>query len=436
VPKVVGSSGVASILSRYREPEPDCIDDLVTRMRLDYQVGLADRVIQSQGNQAKVTVTSQSEDPRAVALAVHLENLFYRTRKSMWDMTAYGRVCYEKQWGFARQLNVITKLQPMPFALSEMLPLVNGRYAGCLIGEGKERITLTPRYSWWLALDPTAQYPHGRSRFAQAPYKTWKDRAELLRLRKIFIEKFVLKGAIIHAPEKVTIDGQEIDVWGQMGAAYSEYQSGAALMLPDARSKGTNGADGDYIYNVDELPGDQRDSTPLINLKNDLDAEQLLAFGIPPKTVMEGSEVGSFALVTQQMLILLSMVEEIVEQQVESFNEFVIDDVVSVNFASSRPLIRADFTPLVERPDDLANRIVESWLTTPQLSPILLSGAVDIESVMGACGVPIPAEARGKVAELVKQLQASQDAIRAAQAPLISQAPRAEMAHPFLKRIA
>lgn len=111
-------------------------------------------------------------------------------------------------------------------------------------------------------------------------------------------------------------------------------------------------------------------------------------------------------MVTWQILILYSVVDDILSQLSESFQRYVVEKVAEVNWPRP-PGYRLDYTPLMDRPDDLASEITKAWLTSPQLSPLVLSGAVDVQAVMEAVGIPLSGEVSERLLSLTHRLQGS-----------------------------
>lgn len=400
------------------EDEPEGVYELVGSMRDDYQIVLAEQVLRANAQQARVTVVpSVQGDARADALAQSLTDLYWAKLRSMLEFVAYGRVAFEKVYEYKDGLTVLS-LRELPYEYSSLIIDDNGSFGGIQVSNKSGRkVTLMPEYAWWLALDATPLQPHGRSRFLGAPQKVWQDRQHVRCLLKTFSRRFALGSGIIRAPQTfkdpLNPDGPEISTAGYIQDQYSSLENGGLLMVPNDRVAKTDGSPGDYLWDVQRLEVQVRDGRPILDIVDAMDAQQLLAFGIPPKTVMEGDAVGSFALVTQQMLMLLAVVEEIVSQLVESYQKYVVDKCAQINMQGVD--FTVNFTPLTERPDDLANEIVKAWLTNSALSPIIEQGLVDVVAILESSGVAVSQDAAKKFQSWVdakaKMAQAAQDAL-------------------------
>lgn len=398
-----------ALLAKLRKPEVKDIAELAEKMREDYQITLAELVIAANIRAVNYSVSVESpasasprDQKRAELLGAQCQKLWQETLPRMVDAFGNGRVAFEKinAYEAVSGLNFFKSLEDLPFAQTEMALTDQGDFAGIELTVGEDGVTIPPDCSWWLALDATALEPHGRSRFLGAPHKTWERRQETLRLRDLFVERFALRGGVAHVPETVQDeDGNIIDVFEAIQEAYASVQAGGFMALPNARDK-----EGNYLFDFTEAKLENYDAGPITEVLDSQDAEQLLSFGIPPKTVIEGDAVGSFALVSQQMLILFAVIEDIVDQFVKSFQRYVIDKVVGMNWTLGKPRIQLVYTRLTEKPDNLASELVKLWLGSGQLSPFVLSGAVDVEKVFERVGIPVSPEFTQTLQELRKLL--------------------------------
>lgn len=434
---MIRGSQTKTALAAMMEGEPGDLDELVKAMRMDYAVTLSERTFRTTAKQAKVTITPvDSTSSRANVVAKQLQKLYWKKLAAMMEMVSYGRVAWEKVWGWdgVNVLNTLD-LKELPYTKTEMRLTDDGQFDGVRLKPAKKDdkpIDLSPEYSWWLALDPTPLNPHGQSRYTGAPEKLWKDRRETFRLLKVFIKKFVLGAGIVHGPDVIddpARDGEKITGADAIEPHYNELASGGFLFVSNKRTQNSDGSTGEYEWDVEKLELEVRDGRPLLDIIAASDAWMLLAFGFPPKTILEGDSVGSFALVSMQMLLLWSVADEIVDQIVSSYQEYVVDKVAAQNGVGK---IEVNYTPLTERPDDIANELLKSWLTTPQLSPLVSS--VDLESIFDAVGIQVSAEG---VARL-KRIQAGLASIPATPDQVRAREPAAlpvEMESPFLRRL-
>ena len=243
-----------------------------------------------------------------------------------------------------------------------------------------------------------------------APRKTWEYRQKALALRDKFLRRFVLRGGVFHGPpEAEGADGQPVDNYKEVAKAFEMMQAGDLLCLDDEQDE-----KGNYKQNLKEMGGELRTAEPLTRLLEVMDDEQLLAFGIPPQAI-QSEGVGSFALVAHHTQILLSAVEDIVAQFVVSFQQYVVDKVVEMNFdPDTAPRFRVEYTKLTDSPDTVATEVVKNWLTSPQASPLLTSGAVDVLGMLAAVGIPVSDDAE---AALLRMTEAARAAASAAALP-------------------
>lgn len=384
--KVVGRGLAAAALSALREAEPRHVGELAGKMRLDYQVKLAELTLGANIQAATVTIAVEG-DHRAQVLAKQLQHLWESSLPSMLGAIAEGRVAYEKVWDYHAPANLsyVRKLEPLPFAPSRLRITKAGVFDGIDLQCGSHALVVPRDNAWWLALDPGPLEPHGRSRFLGAPYQVWKERREAIRLRQVFLKKLIVSGGVAHVPDELELEnGQSVDVFAETARAYNEWLAGGLMIFPNTRDR-----DGHYAFDYTDLPH-TLDPSPIDEHIDGLDQEQLQAFGVPPKTVLEGASTGSHAMVSQQMLTLFAVCEDILNQFEASFQKYVINKALEANFAASEtPRITIGHEPLDRRSVSLAAEIVTQVLAGSNLNPLLESGVVDVKELLRAAGIPL-----------------------------------------------
>jgi hypothetical protein len=383
----VRSEQSGEALAAQREPECKSVGDLASQMDRDYQVKLAMSTLLANVKAVAVTVSVEHGDDRATAIADHLQTLWDQTLTRMLPAFGHGRVAFEKVHEFDDEhlLTVYKKLQDLPYDATSLRLAEDGSYDGidlAIKGE-KEPLHLTAEKTWWLALDPDVLNPHGKSRYQGAAEEVWRDRRKALQLREVFIRKFVLGWAKAHVKPLVENErGEIIDNLEATMDAYSDMRAGGIMAFSNQRDD-----DGSYLSDIEMLP-EVKSVQPLDDAIDGMDAEQLRAFGIPEKTVMEGQAVGSFAMVSQQMLTLFAVVEDILDQFVQSFQRYVIDPLLKANWESP-PTVTIGFARLTARPDSLLVETVKGLLLNPQFLEVALSGGLDLRQMLESTGVPI-----------------------------------------------
>lgn len=393
------------VLATMIQKEPKGIGELAKQMCCDYQVQFAKIIVQA--NLAAVDVkVAVKGDRRAAILGKLAEQLWKRHLNDMLESFTHGRVVFEKVWKYSpdHNLTYIRKLEPLPFEVTEMkLDPDTGEFQGIVL-EGKPKtlsgqslkIPIPAPSCWWLAMDPTPLQPHGRSRLDGAPYKTYKTRQAAIALRNQFVARICVGGGIAHVPDEIEIeDGQMVDPFAAMAKAHDERMAGGILILPNERNP-----DGTYKYDVTD-PSGVNSPAPLDDHINGLDQEQLQAFGIPPKTVVEGEAVGSFAMVSQQKLILDAVIEHILLQFERSFQEYVIDKMVEMNYEDrSAVSIQIVHEPLLSIPNQAIQEAVTAILTSPELPQAMMSGILDVRQILEQARIPLLPGAREAIERL------------------------------------
>lgn len=375
---------------------PDDLTELVREMRKDPIVQLAERVIRSNAKAATVTFTARQDTPQVKALAAMLEQLWLKNLALALDAYPYGWQPFEIGWGVARGMQYPKELVPLPHSAVpvDLMDIKAGKVQSITIKADEEKLELARPYFWIATVDRTALRPLGTAQFLGAVEESWKEHKELRSRRKEFARKHVLGNSIIRAPKYEIRNDQgsgaqvSVDVHAEIAEAMSTAKGGDYIIMSSDRIIKADGSDGDYKVSIERDGGECQDASPLIALIDSVGDELLLANGIPPKTLVEGDGVGSFALVTQQMQILMNRIEDIFAAIHESFVEFVVRPASTLNTGSPNA-IESTFTPIAERPDDLGREIVKALMTNPQLSPLVMSGAVDVAALLRAQGVPV-----------------------------------------------
>lgn len=392
VPKLASGKSVhteqsGEALAAERKPECKDVGELADKMERDYQVQLGLKTLTANLKAVNVTVSVESGDARAAALADQLQVLWDQTLTRMLPAVGRGRVAFEKvlEYDPETNLNTYRKLQDLPYQNTSLKLTPDGSYDGIeLTVKGQDPVHLPAEKTWWLALDPDVLHPHGKSRYQGAPEETWKDRQKALKLREVFIKRFVIGWAKAHVEKTIELeDGQIVSGLEVIANNYSAMKSGGILAMPNTRDKDT----GDYLWDIEQLP-EVKSIQPLDDCIDGMDAEQLRALGIPEKTVTEGEGVGSYAMVSQQMLTLFAVVEDILDQFVVSFQKYVIDPICAYNWETP-PKITIGFARLTSRPDSLLVETVKGLLLNPQMLEVALSGGLDLRQMLETAGIPI-----------------------------------------------
>lgn len=392
------------VIADHIKPEAKDIAELVPKMRDDEQVSFAEFTLKACIKRIDVFITTESQDARAIALADKLQALWTKSLDDFLEFIAYGRSAFEKinDYDGESNLRFPCKLDHLPFSLSSM-ELADGQFAGITVGKGDNKITLTPSESLWVALDTDALNPHGRSRFLGAPYRVWQRRQKVVGnggLEDKFLSRFALRGGVAHVEPTVTDEktGQQIDNLAATAEAYQMLLSGGLVIFPNTQTD-----EGDWANDITESAS-AMDPTPLTNTIENLDIRMLRAFGIPEKTVIDNG-AGSWDLVSLQMLILWAVCEGLLQQMVDAYQAGVIDPAVSENFiAASGVEIKATFTKPSQQPDSVLAEIAKMLMTSGQLSPIVLSGGIDVRKILESTGIPVTADLESRLSVILQQL--------------------------------
>lgn len=431
----LGNDPVDEILASLRKPEPKSVGELAERMRQDYQFAFSEWILRAQIESVAVTVSTDSDDPRAVALAEQLQELWYDALAAMQDAIAFGRVAFEKDDFEYREvaagvepIQVIGKLEPLPYKYTEMEIGDDGGFAGIRLygdpqkvsrakqilnltdddayngygmdgrrsDEGAASLVLPPVKSWWLSLDATAIEPHGRSRFLGAPKTEWEDRQELRELRRVFLQKFCLRGGVCFGPTAAEIESGTTENYAAgLNAAYKDLRTGGMMYIPSQRDK-----DGNRVPEFVES-ATVEDPTPIEAVFDKSDVRVLRSFGISEIAVQQTGDIGSFALALIHRLVLAAVVQSIVGQYAKSFHRYVVDKSAELNGIAAK--FTVTFPDLTAIPDSTLVDLAKEILKNPQVSPLV--AVVNFKSILEAAGIPLADDFDARFAKAMQLVQ-------------------------------
>lgn len=406
VPKGKVSSGP---LAKAAIQEPKGIAKLVEAVEKDYMFLLAYLVIKSTIEAAKFSVESEG-DPRGERLANNLAEVWKESLAHMIRCVAFGRSAFEKWYAYDRAsgLQLVGGLDYLDFQYTKMRLSDDGAFEGIELTVKDRTECLGPERCWWLALDPTAREPHGRSRYLGAPLEVWKLRQGLDKNEEKWQKRFALGHGFAKAPSEYPTDGSvgKGDIGEKnpdgtpanpiidMQQVLENISSGGSAVVASG-----NHPDGSPLYEYNP-PASRQDAGPIENQRKRLDAAALRSMGIPERAVTQDDATGSYAMAEVHWRVLGSTCEGILSQIRASFQKYVIDKAVQINFAAGTKL-----TAVTQPINDTAMRvlvteIVKAVAMQPQLSPLLAQGVIDLGKLLEITGLPAGDDVEGKLAAI------------------------------------
>jgi len=109
--------------------------------------------------------------------------------------------------------------------------------------------------------------------------------------------------------------------------------------------------------------------------------------------------MGSGNAVVSFVGMLLASVEDLVEQAVQSFQKYVVEKAVARNAIAAK--LQTTYVPLSNSDNSQMNQIAASVLTNNTLSPVIQSGAVDLNQILKAAGFPMTEDAAKKLQDSI-----------------------------------
>lgn len=388
----------SDVLSRDRKREPQSLAALIEEMENDYQISFSKEILAAHIQAVNVSIACESPDARAKLLTEHLQLLWRETLPRMIDSISFGRVAFEKEneYNADANLHFTRTLADLPFKKTELVLTDDGDFDGIKLTTRGEIFHIEPSKSWWLSLDETVLEPHGKSRYLGAPHAEWKKRRTVFEIQEKMLKKFALRGGVARGPSQVEDEsGNLTDTADILESAMQHYVVGGLLYLPGEKDQA-----GNYPIEWTEPPT-LMDPSPLDNVLDKSDVRVLRSFGISELAVSQTADVGSFAMAVMHRLVLMSVVQGILQQYVNSYKRYVIEKHIEWNFLEEDQIsITMTFPNLTDLPDSLIVEFAAGVLQSPTLSPLVTSGAIDLKQILESVGVPVAAdlEARLKVA--------------------------------------
>jgi len=409
VTQVAYRQATTEVLHSLRHSELKNIADLVTAMREDYQVQFVERILRGLTAQIQISITADNMTDDMQDCATKLEETWRDNLDKMTEAYAYGRTAFEIVYGYdpKYQKNYVKKLVDLPVQNTELKITEMGDFEGIRLYEAKARhdqklecneVIVRPPYAWWCAINATELEIHGRSLFLGAPQKSYERKQLLLDLRQKFCRKFVFGNPKAHVPSAVTDEnGKTIDAFKVVGDMYDHSGSGGLWTFSNETR------DGKWAWDIEETAA-VKDVSPLDAVIDGMDVEILRAFGILEKVVIEGAQVGSYAMITIQLLILYSIIESLVAQLLRSYKQHVVDAVVRLNWdpqQSNYPDFRCTYKSLADRNNLIVQEIVKSVLTSSNPSPLIIQGILDVTKLLEQVGMPLGTDLEAKIQKLM-----------------------------------
>lgn len=430
-----GPSGSVGSVADQIQPntEQKSFGEIVRMMNCDYQVKFANFVIGANVAAVQVSISVEDGDgQKSALLADKLQKLWERSVPAMMDSIGFGRVAFEKSFDFdpAGPVTFIDKLEAIEFEDSSLRLTADHQFDGFDVRVKRnpdQWLPVEPWAAWWLALDATAKNPHGISKYKGAVEQAWKTKVKSMDNREMYVRRFAIRGGVARGPETFTDErtGRVYDGAEMMGEAAQNLYSGGQMFLPNTPHSDTRLADkGEYEWKFEEANVTALDPAPILNVIDKDDVAILRAFGIPEKTAIEGDAVGSFAMISEQILTLFAVVDAIVAQWVASFQRYVVDQSRELNYGDGPgPKFTVHAVKLTNRPDSFVIQLLTSLAANPQFATLILSGAVDLRSILESVGLPVAAGFEQVAQQVAARFMALQGAMGGAAGPVPGQAP-------------
>lgn len=391
---------------------------LAREIESDPQFNLGRLVLESLVQAMPVTIERPANDPRAKALADNLTQRFNEIEKHALRCIAHGAAAFNRWYQYDPQDRVsLVQLAYLEYEYAH-LKLNAGDYDGILLKVDEEnQIDLFAEETWWLAIDPTAQCPHGVSRYRGAPQKVLAKAKQHEANEANYAKRFANGQTFGYAPSAYPDDtgkgdaraesnGDPKDPIADMSLALSNVESGGNAVFSSAVDPQTN----QPLFRVDTTTV-QPTATFLENQRDKLADDKFASLGIPPRAVSQNGDVGALATATAHTKTLFRVVGGLKQQIVASFQKYVIEDAEAVNYpAGSRPGLKMIYQDLSDDRTDMILAIIQAILQQPALSPLLTYGVVDLAKLLEVAKIPVGPMVAEKLAQILADAKAQPQA--------------------------
>lgn len=386
------------VTARYVRREPQNIQQLVDEMQRDEQFVFGVSILARKVKTAQVTVEASDDNPRAKALADHLTDCWYEHVEQFTQAIEYGRIAFEKVFTFDPSIgHVVGELIPLVFGQSKMKLDDTGRFAGVEY----DKIHFTADESLWMSVRSTALEPHGRSIYLGAPQRILRLRKEHEKREEVWYRRFSIGRGIGRAPSdyesptgagktgEVNQDGTRANPMADLKRTLEDVESGGDIVLSSARDPS-----GNYLFEYQ--PGnDLKDGGALESRRRMLDTMALRSLGIPDRAItQDGAANGSRAVADAHGEVLADVVEGILSDLIECYQTQIVDYLVRVN-GLDEGSITANYRPISDNSEARADEIVRTVIQSPQPSPIITEGVIDLLKLGEMSGLPLGPDAEG-----------------------------------------
>jgi hypothetical protein len=391
---------------RIRVSEPKALPDKVKKVEAVPVVKLAKRVLVSTIQTSEITIEVEGGDDRAQTLADNLTEQFVKALPKMVEAFGFGRVAAEL-WDKTSddgRTNLLGGVDTLSFKRTEMV-IEKGEFAGIKFKAGTEPVTIPPEWSWWCAIDATAEEPHGRSRYDDAVMEAWKAWAENKKRRKLYNDRFANGWGFGKAPSQYPKevlealgpegqtypDGKPINPITDMKMGVEGMRDGDVLVVDSATD-----ANGNPLYEF-APPQSRQDSSTLETERQACNDDLLRALGFPERSVTQNTEVGSNSMAQTHADPKDSLCEDILSQICASYQEQVIDRFVKLNYKHGQVKLTIKFEPLADPTRGLIIELLKGIVEQPTPSPLVTHDIVDIAKMMEVAGVPAGIDVEDKL---------------------------------------
>lgn len=389
---------------------------LIETVRSDYQATVTFRFLQGRLQKTAIRFEANPKNPRAVAVARHLNAELARQFPHISEAPEFGRYTFTVEWansseatlGRYRFVDAYTELQTGRLALYSELVFETdkeaktvGKFVGIRVFDGLGTDPIPAGVAGYFAFWATTGNPYGRSLYRGAVDKVVSFRAKTLTpLRAKWLQKCVVPPRMVRAPEivKDPETGEDVDNWSAINEELKRGEAFGYFFFPPERD-----AKNEFTWDIEPL-NQTTDPSGLESVVTNTDAEVSRAMGVNEELVSRTTTGGSNANSEVGLQTADAVADNLAAMIVTGLQTGWLEPHLERNGLSTDD-ITITRKVLLDK-DSGSVKAATSLLTNNTVPPLVISGAIDVPKILRDGGIPLAPGASEAIDKLAEDMRA------------------------------
>lgn len=412
------------------EPEPTDMAERVESFRDDSEFSFGIRVFRSliSTQRLSIDIEGDVDDGMANRLRENLEFAWYRSLRHALDALEYGRSIIEwrARYRESEGIVLVDYVGYLPYEWTKIILDEKGIVTHIRVGDdgeydesGRPKWVDLPSGSVWLVtINDTPKKPFGESIYEGAPTKLLKIRHEQEENENKWYRKNAIGIGVAKAPRSYNANsdanaggygnygtvgetdasGNNDDPMEDLKRMMEDIDGGGIAVVESGNYSSDDG--GGELYQFVSMP-QVNDSSAIEARRKSLDDKAFRSLGIPERAITL-DEDGSRAASQTHLQVLWDVAQGFADQILESFQSQIANKVAFANFGSAARL-SLSLTPIGDTTESELKEIVKAIVLSPSPSPLVTSGVVDFEEMLGQTDIPVGQNASEALAKISTQ---------------------------------